>query len=274
MDYRIQLSEFEGPLDLLLYFIRRDEIDIFDIPISYITTEFLDYVQTLKLLNLDTAGEFVYMAALLISIKTKMLLPRQALDEDGEVLDPRRELVERLLAYIRYKEGAAHLEAAHEARSNRFVRGNAGMVQEYVTPNEEVLYRVSLFGLISALQRILKQVEDATPVHAIAAESFSIEEQEAFLQERIQAQGRLSFVETCMGKSKSFIITTFLAVLEMARKRLIWIRESVDKVDFYLESFRDEPQETSDVPMGVADATSKKEKRQFEKAAKQQAKGA
>ncbi|HCR48223.1 MAG TPA: segregation/condensation protein A [Bacteroidetes bacterium] len=265
MDYRIQLTEFEGPLDLLLYFIRRDEIDVFDIPIAHVTQEFLQYVQALKLVNLDVAGEFVYMAALLISIKTKMLLPRQEVDEEGEPLDPRRELVERLLAYIRFKEGAVHLETAYEARKDQFVRGMAGMVQEYVEPTEAVEYRVSVFGLISALQRVLRQVQEAPPIHAIAAEAHSIEGQEAFLVEKMQRSRRLSFVDTCVGKSKSFIITTFLAILEMARKRMIWIIERTTEADFFIEPFQEGLHVALGLEPDVADATSKKQKKQFDK---------
>ena len=107
--YRIRLQEFEGPLDLLLFFIQRDELDIYDIPIAQITDEFLGYVRLIEEIDLDGVADFIYMAALLIHIKARMLLPRPDLDEEGEPIDPRQELVERLLEYVRYKEAAEEL---------------------------------------------------------------------------------------------------------------------------------------------------------------------
>lgn len=235
--YRIQLNDFEGPMDLLLYFIRRDEVDIFDIPIARITDEFLAYLKVMQRVNLDVAGEFVYMAALLMGIKTKMLLPRQEVDEEGVPIDPRRELVARLLEYIRFKEASTHLERVHASRLERFTRGAASEVAGTIEAPHEVSYQVSVFGLISALKRVLQQVQEVAPVHEIKGEDYTIEQQEAYLLERLKAESRLSFVETCKGKSKTFIITTFLAILEMARQGLllILIRET-EVADFFLEA--------------------------------------
>lgn len=254
--YRIQLQEFEGPLDLLLYFIRRDEVDIFDIPIARIADEYLGYVQSMQQVDLDTAGEFVYMAALLISIKTKMLLPRQEVDDDGEPIDPRRELVERLLAYIRFKEASVQLESLKSQRDLHFTRGEAGAVAEAYANLGEPTYQVSIFSLISALQRVLKKVEETPVIHHIKPETYTIEQQELFLMEAIREKSRLSFVEICQHRNKSFVITTFLAVLEMARAQKIRLETAADDADFFLIEV---PQQTFPAETEIQDANATRE---------------
>ena len=164
--YRVRLQDFEGPLDLLLFFIRRDELDIYDIPIADITDEFLGYVRLMEEIDLDGVAEFIYMAALLISIKARMLLPRPDLDDDGEAIDPRQELVERLLEYMRYKEAAQTLEAKEEQRAELFTRGEASAVALAENAPEEVLVNTTLFDLIGALRRILTEAPEE-PVHAV-----------------------------------------------------------------------------------------------------------
>ena len=124
MTYRVHLENFEGPLDLLLYFIRRDEIDIYDIPIANITEEFMEMLEEIKKMNINIAGEFIVMAATLMRIKSKMLLPRPALDEEDDIIDPRKELVDQLLEYSRFKETAATLDIYAAKRSQIFPKGN------------------------------------------------------------------------------------------------------------------------------------------------------
>ncbi|HEX7069738.1 MAG TPA: segregation/condensation protein A, partial [Rhodothermales bacterium] len=164
--YRVHLQDFEGPMDLLLYFIRRDEIDIHDIPISRIANEFLEYVRVLEEIDLDGVGDFIYMAAVLINIKARVLLPSDEVDEEGEPIDPRRELVERLLEYIRFKEASDSLEAQHEARSELFTRTAPPTEAAELMAGHEVALDVSVFDLVSALRRILTEA-DAEPVHEI-----------------------------------------------------------------------------------------------------------
>jgi len=120
--YRVHLDQFQGPLDLLLYFIRRDEIDIYDIPIARITAEYLEALETMESLNIGVAGEFILMTATLMRIKSRMLLPRPELDEEGQPIDPRTELVQQLLEYQRFKEAAQHLERRVEEQSYHFTR--------------------------------------------------------------------------------------------------------------------------------------------------------
>ena len=183
--YRIQLQEFDGPLDLLLFFIRRDELDIFDIPIAQITDEYLDYVRVMEQVDLDGVADFIYMAALLINIKVRMLLPRPELDEEGEPIDPRRELVDRLLEYMRFKEAAEGLTVYHQHRANLFTRGEASAQQdafERATP--ETLVNTTLFDLISALRRVLTEAPDV-PILALETVEYTVDQQRLFVLEQL-----------------------------------------------------------------------------------------
>lgn len=233
--YRISLQDFEGPLDLLLFFIRRDELDIFNIPIAQITDEYLEYVRLLEQIDLDSVGDFLYMAALLINIKARMLLPKPELDEEGEVIDPRKELVERLLEYVRYKEASANLEQLHQDRSDRFTRGHASSERDRWEDRTEVTYDVSVFDLISALKRILTQAPEE-PTHAVAREEYHIEVQQKFILEVLERERKVSFAKIVKGRSKAFIITTFLAILELARQQRVWVYvPEHEPIDFHLE---------------------------------------
>jgi len=247
--YKIQLQQFEGPLDLLLFFIRRDELDIHDIPIARIADEFLEYVSFMEEVDLDGVGDFLYMAAVLINIKTRMLLPSKDVDEDGEPIDPRAELVERLLEYVRFKEASDQLEAQWEERAKQFTRGAASAVEDTLSDPEEDLVEATVFDLISALRRVLTEAPDE-PVHAIEIESFTVEEQQGFLRAAIGNGKRHSFVEMAQGRTKPFIIATFLAVLELARIGEIDIFLAGDASDFEIrlreqEDGVDTPSESS-----------------------------
>lgn len=214
--YKIRLQQFEGPLDLLLFFIRRDELDVHDIPIASIADEFLEYVRYMEEVDLDGVGDFLYMAAVLISIKARMLLPSQDLDEDGEPIDPRKELVERLLEYIRFKEATEFLVQKHAERSDKFVRGAASAVSDDLQKSNDELVDATVFDLITALRRVLTHAPEEA-YHAIEVESYSLHDQRSFLKSELTVGERSSFVNLMTGKTKPFVITTFLAILEMAR---------------------------------------------------------
>ncbi len=240
--YRVRLQHFEGPLDLLLFFIRRDELDIHDIPIARIADEFLETVRMLERIDLDGVGDFLYMAAMLISIKARLLLPTQEVDDDGEPIDPRTELVERLVEYIRFKEASDALAIRHESRLERYTRGAASGVSADTVPADEQLLEATVFDLIGALRRVLSRAP-SEPVHAIAQETWTVEQQQEFLMRHLVPGRRRSFVELVGGRSRAFIITTFLAVLEAARTRLldIFVERSAD--DFYLQPVTGSPTE-------------------------------
>lgn len=230
--YRIQLDQFEGPLDLLLFFIRRDELDIYNIPIAQITDEYLAYVRLMQEVDLDGTADFIYMAAVLIGIKAKMLLPRPELDEDGEEIDPREELVQRLLEYMRYKEAANHLEDHYEARGERYVRGTAFEVE--AGPEREPEYRVSVFDLISALKRVMDRAQLPELPHAVQRQSFTVEEQSTYILARLAGGVRLTFEALVSNRPRAFVIASFLAVLDMAHRRLLTILPGTSPDDFRL----------------------------------------
>jgi segregation and condensation protein A len=231
--YRVQLQNFEGPLDLLLFFIRRDELDVYDIPVARITDEYLAYVRVLEEIDLDNVGDFIYMAAILIGIKAKMLLPRPELDEEGEPIDPRAELVRRLLEYMRYKEAANHLERNYEERAERFVRGAASDVRGEMREEMEPSYRVSVFDLISVLKRVLEEAPDDVVLHPVQRYEYTVEEQQAYVLRRLRS-GRTSFVSLVTREPKAFVITTFLAILELVQRHALRIVDGVTSEDFWL----------------------------------------
>ena len=214
--YKIRLQQFEGPLDLLLFFIRRDELDVHDIPIAAIADEFLEYVKYMEEVDLDGVGDFLYMAAVLISIKARLLLPSQELDEDGEPIDPRKELVERLLEYIRFKEATEYLVQKHAERGDQFVRGAASAASNDLLKSNDELVDATVFDLITALKRVLTHAPEEA-YHAVEAESYSLQDQRIFLKDELKVGERSSFVNLMTGRTKPFVITTFLAILEMAR---------------------------------------------------------
>lgn len=232
--YRVQLQDFEGPLDLLLLLINRREIDIFDIPIAQITNEYLSYVGMMKSINLDGVADYIYFAALLISIKARMLLPQPEIDTEDEDIDPRQQIVDQLLEYIRYKDAAEMLNEQLEERAQLFTRGNASLPPEAEASEKEILVKTTLFDLINALRVVL---EDAPvePVITIARHEYSMEEQTEYIRKTLFTQNRISFRGLVSGHPRSFIVMTFLAILEMAFASEISILNSYEGNGFIIE---------------------------------------
>ena len=248
--YRVQLQEFEGPLDLLLFFIQRDELDIHDIPISQITDEYLAYVRVLEQIDLDSVGDFIYMSAQLINIKARMLLPRPEVDEEGEPVDPRRELVNRLLTYMKYKEAATSLTDRFTKRGEYFTRLFTSQDKDEIIGKQGVELEVSVFSLISALQRVLSEVPE-TPVMPVYRNQYSIETQRRYILEYLAMNERISFARLIRNRPKHFVIVTFLVVLEMAQQSQVYLMVSPDADDFYLERKID----YSDITNGLTGGT-------------------
>ena len=233
--YRIQLQDFEGPLDLLLFFIRRDELDIYDIPIAHITDEYLAYVRLMEEIDLDGVADFIYMAALLINMKARMLLPRQELDEDGEPIDPRQELVERLLEYLRFREASEQLSDAHEARADLFTRGMASApAQRFENEEPADVEEASIFELVAALRGVLTEAPEE-PVHAVERVHYSVEAQRERLLRELERDDVVSFRGMVAGEPRGFVIAVFLAVLELARLGDVWLRPVDGPSDFVVE---------------------------------------
>lgn len=219
--YRIHLPNFEGPFDLLLYFIRRDELDIYDIPISKITEEFQSYVRVMKLLDLELAGEFILMASTLMYIKAKLLLPKPK-DENGEEIDdPRTELVQKLLEYKQIKEASEELRHAEEKNLHYHER-------KFFNNDEsaEVIYtNTTMFDLLTAFKTAVDRIDNAIQEHVVELIPISVEEQKVELVKIVNMRGRIKFLDFTSNKPKSFIVVTFLALLELIRSNELFISQ-------------------------------------------------
>ncbi|MEL7833159.1 segregation and condensation protein A [Fodinibius sp. Rm-B-1B1-1] len=235
--YRVQLKNFEGPLDLLLFFIKRDELDIYDIPISYITNQFLEYINLMEELDLDVASEFILMASMLMSIKAKMMLPQEDSDDELDEHDPRYELVQRLLEYKRYKEMAGKMEDVAEEAQKAYFRGNTKVDQVDKQATGEALQDVTMFDLMAAFKKVLSDIKKQESIHHVEKIEYTIEEQSEYVLDRLQQGGRTSFRTMCEElKNTTKIVVTFLAILEMLKERQINLYvEDDDPTAFYLD---------------------------------------
>ncbi|OGQ51281.1 MAG: hypothetical protein A3J24_07055 [Deltaproteobacteria bacterium RIFCSPLOWO2_02_FULL_53_8] len=230
MAYNIKLDIFEGPLDLLLHLIKKNEVDIYDIPIAFITEEYLGYIDIIKEMNLDMAGEFLIVAATLVHIKSRMLLPvdEEAVGEEDEGIDPRAELVERLLEYQRYKEAAAELNGRLLLGRDVFVKGSPIPLEGL---EEEAGYKnVSVFELMEALKAVLARAPKERIID-LSHERFRIADKINQIMEVISAGKSVTFTELFRPEaSRSEVIVTFLAILEIAKLLLARIYQTDDGV--------------------------------------------
>lgn len=229
VSYEIKLPQFEGPFDLLLFFIERDELDIYDIPISRITDDFLSYLHQLQQLNLEVASEFILVAATLMRIKAKMLLPRKEVDEEGNEIDPRQELVDRLLEYKRYKSVVEEFQKLEAIRQSMVPRGNIleeinQIIEQYSTDAE--LESLSLFRLMKAFQRVLQKMEDRREVqHKVIRYKYTIGESKQYLVDRVGERGEVAFVEAFeVCEDRVHAIFVFLSLLELVQLHILQLR--------------------------------------------------
>ena len=228
--FKVKVPDFEGPLDLLLFFIKRDELDIYDIPIAYITKEFLDYVRLMQMLDLELAGEFIVMAAMLMQIKARMLLPAVPVEEGEEENDPRTELTRRLLEYKRFKETAETLGEMELEQRRRFFRGHFKQDIRSRDPEEEdaSLRDVTVFHLIRAFQHAMTNIPRPV-VHRIRAIPYSIEAQGVFLLNFFGTRGEYNFLEIVEHmEEKIQLIVTFIALLELIRAHRVRVEMDTD----------------------------------------------
>lgn len=220
-EYRVKLDVFEGPLDLLLYLIRREEVDIYDIPIERITGQYMAYLDLMRMLDLNIAGEFIVMAATLMMLKSRMLLPVEDRPEEEEEDegDPRWDLVRQLVEYKKFKDAALHLQGLEEMQENIFIRSDEGV--DLGTPPDVALQDVSIFDLIAAFNEALNKVEKEE-LREIFAERFTVGEKIDDLMNRMSSQSRLSLTQLFEGMtSRHEVVCTFLAVLELMRLKQI-----------------------------------------------------
>ena len=221
MSFEIKLPLFEGPFDLMLFFIERDELDIYDIPIFKITTDFLEYIQQLETLEMEVASEFILFAATLMKIKSRMLLPRPELNEQGEVVDPREELVRNLLEYKKYKSVVEELSLLEQNRLAKEKRGNLVKELQGLSKLEDVegeLQHLDLYKLLHVFQKCMTRMATRVdvPTHTVIQYPYTIEQQKEFVLEKISSKRQVPFTELIEYKpEKIFVIYTFLAILEL-----------------------------------------------------------
>jgi len=247
-EYKVELDVYSGPLELLLYLIRRDEVDIRDIPIARITEQYLKYVEVIRRIDINLAGEFLVMAATLMEIKSRMLIPQQKVEEDGgggptsveELADPRYELVKQLLAYKEFKDAAGDLKRRAETEAARYGRGVAR--REGRAPLE--IEDLDLFRLIDAFNAIMASVGHSAYGHEVMYDDTPISLHQADIMDRLVREQRLTLRELFEGrKSKSEMIGLFLATLELIRQRKIRIEQTPGEEEVRIE-LREEEEET------------------------------
>lgn len=227
MRYRVQLQNFEGPLDLLLFLIKKNEVNIYDIPIAKITQQYLEYLEIIELLDLENAGDFVLMAATLIRIKVQMLLPRPVLEEE-EVEDPREALVKRLLEYQEYKKLAISLADLEKKQRDFFPRKNFEFELENALKGHEdnVKHEVTLFDLMAVFTEVLKKIPPKTH-YTVERIPITIEEQSKFIMDYLDVHKEVLFTDLLAQINERIIlIVTFVALLELVKRKRVQLNQN------------------------------------------------
>jgi segregation and condensation protein A len=227
VSYEINLPLFQGPFDLLLFFIERDELDIYDIPIFKITSEFVEYLHKLEQMNLEVASEFILVAATLMRIKAKMLLPRKELDAQGNEIDPREELVRHLLEYKRFKAAADILQSLEESQQGKHARGNTTEELRQIAANhgtEEILEQIDLYKLLRTYQKLIARYEirQNKPTHKVVQYPYTIDDKKNYLLAKVAGRDAIPFTELLEeDPSRMATIFNFLAILELVQLELL-----------------------------------------------------
>lgn len=247
MSFGIKLPLFEGPFDLLLFFIERDELDIYDIPISKITNDFLEYIHQLEQLDIEVASEFILFASTLMKIKSRMLLPRPQLDEQGTEIDPREELIRHLLEYKKYKSIIGDLAELEADRLGKDKRGNILEEIKQLSKIDDVeseMQDIDLYKLLKVFQKVMAKfaVRSDETTHTVIQYPYTIEQQKDFVLEKINLKNAIPFTDFIGYKSdKIFVIYTFLAILELLQLSLITIRIGEGFNNFWVEKTQSLP---------------------------------
>ncbi|MGB8226118.1 MAG: segregation/condensation protein A [Sedimentisphaerales bacterium] len=244
-EYRINLDIFSGPLDLLLYLVRKEEVDIYDISISRITEEYIRYVEMIKMLDVELAGEFLVMAATLMEIKSAMLLPADELNALAEEQDdPRAELIRQLLEYKKFKDAANMLKISAESQEQKFPRSDniiAGLKSD--AEPELDIDQLSIWDILNAFDSIIKATGGMMDISHIADDT-PIDLYQIEILHRLQTEGAMSFARIFQGrKNKLVMVGLFLAVLELVREKLITAEQAKAGMPIYLRALTDEPAE-------------------------------
>lgn len=242
MSYTIKVAQFEGPFDLILFFIERDELDIYDIPITKLTKDFLEYIRDLEVINIDLASEFILVAASLMRIKAKMLLPRKELNEAGEEIDPRQELVQKLIEYKKFKEVVTDLRTLAEQRSQMHARGD---VQDELLSISEAyrdemeLESLNLFKLMKVFAKVMDRLEErerkATLQHQVVRFPYTMEQEKGIVISKLGLIDRIHFVDVfsdCRDKVEA--IFRFLGILEMIQLQRLKVEVDEELNNFWI----------------------------------------
>jgi segregation and condensation protein A len=239
--YQIKLDEFEGPFDLLLFFIERDELDIYNIPITKITNDFLDFIHSTEKLNIELSSEFILFVSTLMRIKAKMLIPRKEIDAEGNEIDPRQELIDKILEYKKFKEASAQMAQMEATRMLMVKRGN--LQRELSIIGEEAgegteIQAVTLFKLMKAFERVVAKLQERNnkPVHTVVQYNYTMEGTRAYMLDVCRTEKTLSFeklFEVC--EDRIHAIFLFLNMLEMVQMRYIGLLIGEGRNNFIIE---------------------------------------
>jgi len=239
--YQIRLSQFEGPFDLLLFFIERDELDIYNIPIHKLIKDFLDFIHAQETLNIELSSEFILFVSTLMRIKAKMLLPRKELDDQGNEIDPRQELVNKVLEYKRFKEASARMSEMEEERMQMVRRGN--LHRELLQIGEESgegteIQSISLFKLMKTFEKVLLRLQERNnqPRHTVVQYNYTMEDSRQQMIDLVSREGTVPFtriVENC--ENRIHAIFLFLSILELVQQAYMNILIGEGRNNFILE---------------------------------------
>ena len=239
--YQIKLAEFEGPFDLLLFFIERDELDIYNIPITKIINDFLDFVHHEEKLNIELSSEFILFVSTLMRIKAKMLLPRKELDTLGNEIDPRQELIDKILEYKKYKEAAAQMAEMEATRMLMVKRGN--LQKEMINVGEEAgegteIQNITLYKLMKAFEKAMQRMYDRNhrPVHTVVRYNYTMEQSREYMLTRMQEEKTVAFgkiFDVC--ENRIHAIFLFLSLLELIQLRYMSILTGEGRNNFIVE---------------------------------------
>jgi segregation and condensation protein A len=259
--YQIKLDQFEGPFDLLLFFIERDELDIYNIPITKITNDFLDFIHQTEKLNIELSSEFILFISTLMRIKAKMLIPRKEIDEQGNEIDPRQELINKILEYKRFKDASTKMAEMEEVRMLMLKRGN--LHRELSQIGEEAgegteIQAVTLFKLMKAFEKVVQRLHDKNnrPVHTVVQYNYTMEESRDYMLTTCRTAKNASFekiFEVCQDRIHALFL--FLSLLELSQQNFLIIVTGEGRNNFLVE-YNENREEDNSTPLDYNEMTS------------------
>ena len=226
MDIEFKINDFEGPLDLLLHLIKESKMDIMDIEIEKITDQYVEFLQEQEKMNLEVSSEYLVLASELIEIKSKLLIPRETLDEESDMIDPREELINRLLEYEAYKNITKVLQEKENLRREIYTKLPES-IKNYIDEDKEIHADVSLDDLINALSKYFERQKDNKPLNTkVTVKEISVESRRSDIKRLLKDKKQVSFKDLFPVMSKEYVVATFLAILEMAKNKELKITQN------------------------------------------------